>query len=90
MYLHTDNSSNDALEQIFEKRGLHQDDDEAWAVVDESYNFVAANQAWCAMLETDLADLLTTNLKEQWVAEYSVQKENCTKLIFFDLNPASQ
>ena len=79
MYLHTDNSSNDALEQIFEKRGLHQDDDEAWAVVDESYNFVAANQAWCAMLETDLADLLTTNLKEQWVAEYSVQKENCTK-----------
>ena len=79
MYLHTDNSSNDALDQIIAKRGLHLDDDEAWAVVDESYNFVAANQAWCEMLETDLTDLLTTNLKEQWVAEYSVQKENCTK-----------
>tara|TARA_Y100000004_G_C8942490_1_gene424749 strand:+ start:379 stop:1401 length:1023 start_codon:yes stop_codon:yes gene_type:complete len=79
MYLHTDNSKNDALDQIFEKRGLHQDDEDAWAVVDESYNFVAANQAWCALLETDYADLLTTNLKEQWVAEYTVQKENCTK-----------
>ena len=79
MYLHTDNSSNDELEQILATRGLHQDDDEPWAVVDESYNFVAANQPWCEMLETDLADLLTTNLKEQWVAEYSVQKENSTK-----------
>ena len=69
MYLHTDNSSNDALDQIIAKRGLHLDDDEAWAVVDESYNFVAANQAWGEMLETDLTDLLTTNLKEQWVAE---------------------
>ena len=47
MYLPTDNSSNDALDQIIAKRGLPLDDDEAWAVVDESYSFVAANQAWC-------------------------------------------
>ena len=79
MYLHTDNSENDNLDQILATRGLHQDDDEAWAVVDESYNFVAANQPWCEMLETDLADLLKTNLKQQWVADYAVHKENSTK-----------
>jgi len=79
MYLHTDNSENDNLDQILATRGLHQDDDEPWAVVDESYNFVAANQPWCEMLETDIADLLKTNLKQQWVADYAVHKENSTK-----------